>query len=115
MGASFEVPKLNVSWYANGGFPTTGQMFIAREAGPELVGTMNGRTAVANNDQIVEGIAQGVYDAVMSAIANNGVFQRIERNTRAAAEKELVISPSAELGRVNSKSAKMYDKARGYA
>ncbi len=115
LGASFEVPKLNVSWYANGGFPSTGQMFIAREAGPELVGTMNGRTAVANNDQIVEGIAQGVYDAVMSAIANNGVFQRIEQNTRAAAEKELVIAPSAELGRVNSKSAKMYDKARGYA
>lgn len=115
LGASFEVPKLNVSWYANGGYPEMGQLFIAREAGPELVGTMNGRTAVANNDQIVEGIAQGVYEAVMSAIANNGVFQRIERNTREAAEKELVISPSAELGRVNSKSAKMYDKARGYA
>lgn len=108
--AEISLPRL-----ANGGYVEQGQMFIARESGPELVGTMNGRTAVANNDQIVEGIAQGVYEAVMSAIANNGVFQRIERNTRAAAEKELVISPSAELGRVNSKSAKMYDKARGYA
>lgn len=117
------IPGVNISTistvslprFAEGGYPEMGQLFIANEAGPELVGTMNGRTAVANNDQIVEGIAQGVYDAVMSAIANNGVFQRIERNTRAAAEKELVISPSAELGRVNSKSAKMYDKARGYA
>ena len=45
---------------AQGGFPDMGQMFIAREAGPELVGTIGGRTAVANNDQIVEGISEGV-------------------------------------------------------
>ena len=43
-------------------------MFIAREAGPELVGTLNGRTAVANNDQIVESVSRGVYDAVMAAM-----------------------------------------------
>lgn len=46
--------------YAQGGFPPTGQMFIAREAGPEMVGSIGGRTAVANNDQIVEGISAGV-------------------------------------------------------
>jgi hypothetical protein len=55
--------------YAAGGFPPPGQMFIAREAGPELVGTMGGRTAVANNDQIVEGVASGVYEAVVAAMA----------------------------------------------
>lgn len=55
---------------ANGGFVDEGQLFIAREAGPELVGSMGGRTAVANNDQIVEGIRQGVYDAVVAANAN---------------------------------------------
>ena len=48
---------------AEGGFVTTGQMFIAREAGPEYVGTIGNRTAVANNDQIVEGISSGVYAA----------------------------------------------------
>ena len=48
---------------ATGGFPTEGQMFIAREAGPEYVGTIGNRTAVANNDQIVEGISSGVYAA----------------------------------------------------
>ena len=61
--------------YASGGFPTTGQMFIAREAGPELVGTIGGKTAVANNDQIIQGIAQGVYDAMVranSAISSDG-------------------------------------------
>ena len=58
--------------FASGGFPSEGQLFMAREAGPELVGTVGGRTAVANNDQIVEGIRQGVYDAVLAANANNG-------------------------------------------
>lgn len=57
---------------ADGGFPPVGQMFIAREAGPELVGTIGGRTAVANNDQIVEGIAEGVYGAVVAAMSNFG-------------------------------------------
>lgn len=58
-----------VSAYANGGFPTVGQLFLAREAGAELVGTIGGRTAVANNDQIVSGIAEannGVINAVMA-------------------------------------------------
>lgn len=51
---------------ATGGFLDTGQMFIAREAGPEMVGTIGNRTAVANNDQIVAGIASGVSAAMMS-------------------------------------------------
>ncbi len=50
--------------YATGGFPDSGQAFIARENGiPEMVGTIGRRTAVANNDQIVESIAVGVADA----------------------------------------------------
>ena len=47
-----------------------GEVFIAREAGPELVGTMNGHTAVANNDQIVSGIQSGVFNGMMSALSN---------------------------------------------
>lgn len=56
--------------FASGGFPTSGELFIANEAGPEMVGTMGGKTAVANNDQIVAGISQGVYNAVVSAMGN---------------------------------------------
>lgn len=56
--------------YASGGFPDVGEVFLSRENGPELVGTIGGRTAVANNDQIVEGIRQGVYDAVTAANSN---------------------------------------------
>ena len=58
--------------YASGGFPDAGQMFIARERGPELVGTIGNRTAVANNNQIIGGIAEaneGVVNAVY-AMAN---------------------------------------------
>ena len=49
--------------YATGGFPTTGQMFVAREAGPELVGTIGNKSAVVNNEQIVSSVARGVADA----------------------------------------------------
>ena len=49
-----------------------GSLFFASERGPELVGTMGGHTAVANNDQIVEGIRQGVYEAVSAAMSNGG-------------------------------------------
>lgn len=55
---------------AGGGFVDSGQLFVAREAGPEMVGTIGGRTAVANNDQIVEGIRQGVFEAVSAAMGN---------------------------------------------
>ena len=62
--------------FASGGFPSEGQLFVAREAGPEMVGAIGGRTAVANNDQIVEGIRQGVYDAVSAAMAQNNSDDR---------------------------------------
>lgn len=57
---------------ASGGFPSMGQMFIAREAGPELVGTIGSRSAVVNNDQIVESVSAGVYRAVKAAMGQNG-------------------------------------------
>jgi hypothetical protein len=70
--------------FATGGFPDEGQLFVAREAGPEMVGTIGGRTAVGSNDQIVEGIRQGVYDAVMAANGNgnNDVSVRVFLDSR---------------------------------
>ena len=56
---------------ASGGFPEQGQMFIAREAGAELVGNIGGRTAVMNNDQIVESVSAGVYQAVLAALGSS--------------------------------------------
>lgn len=62
----------DIDFRAGGGFPDTGQMFIAREAGPELVGRIGRRTAVANNDQIVQGIASAVRSAMIGANSPNG-------------------------------------------
>lgn len=66
----------NGSWkpvtaYAGGGTPTTGQFFLAREAGPELVGTIGGHTAVMNNNQIVSSVAAGVANAVAGVMAQS--------------------------------------------
>lgn len=66
------IPYINVEWYKNGGFPDVGEMFVAREAGPELVGKIGNKNAVANNDQIVEGISAGVYAAVVAAMRASG-------------------------------------------
>ena len=65
------VPKLKVAWsyYADGGFPVNGDMFIARESGPEMVGRIGSKTSVANNDQIVQGISAGVADANQELIS----------------------------------------------
>ena len=57
--------------FADGGFPDAGQLFVAREAGPELVGRMGNRSAVVNNDQIVAGVSEGVYRAVSAAFSEN--------------------------------------------
>ena len=57
------ISSVSIPMYATGGFPEQGQMFIAQEAGAEIVGTIGRKTAVANNDQIVSGIAGGVAEA----------------------------------------------------
>lgn len=69
------IPRL-----AEGGFVDSGQLFMARENGlTEMVGAIGNKAAVANNDQIVDGIRDGVYDAVVSAMSqsgnNNGGFE----------------------------------------
>lgn len=80
----FGINKGGAYWfrYAQGGFPDEGQLFVARESGPELVGTMNHRSVVANNDQIVSGIAGGVTMAnreVVAAINNlNNTVENID-------------------------------------
>jgi hypothetical protein len=58
-----------ISKYAAGGFPDTGQLFIANEAGPEMVGRIGNKTGVANKDQITTGIAQAVSGAMMPEVA----------------------------------------------
>lgn len=53
---------------ANGGMVDVGQLFIARESGPEMVGTIGHKTTVANNTQIVSAISLGVFNAMIKAM-----------------------------------------------
>lgn len=55
----------------NAGLPPVGQMFVAREKGPELVGTLGGHTAVMNNNQIVGSVSDGVARAVRSVLGTS--------------------------------------------
>lgn len=67
------ISQLSINGYESGGFPVSGEMFLARENGlPEMVGKIGNKTSVANNGQIIEGIKAGVYEAVMTANAQNG-------------------------------------------
>lgn len=64
--------------FATGGFPEDG-MFFANSS--ELVGKFtNGKTAVANNDQIVQGISSGVEQAITSSLS--GYLMGIQNNQR---------------------------------
>lgn len=83
----------HIPFFEDGGFPNEGQLFIAREAGAEMVGAMGRRTAVANNDQIVEGISAGV------SIANDGVIAAIYALLNVVEEKDMsVVIGDNEIG-----------------
>ena len=67
-----KIQELSIPRLANGGFVDEGQLFIANEAGPELVGKMNNHTAVANNDQITKGIEEASFQGMMKALMATG-------------------------------------------
>lgn len=93
---AFDIRLVNIPhipFFEDGGFPNEGQLFIAREAGAEMVGAMGRRTAVANNDQIVEGISAGV------SVANDGVIAAIYALLNVVEEKDMsVIIGDNEIG-----------------
>ena len=70
-GKTRNVGISEVAAYASGGFPATGSLFVANEAGPEMVGRIGNRNAVANTDQITDAIAGAVYEAIIAALTNN--------------------------------------------
>lgn len=102
------IREISLPRLAEGGFPDTGQMFIAREAGPEMVGTIGRRTAVANNTQIVDGIANGVAEANSE---QNTLLREQNTLLRALLEKNTTI----QIGnRVITDSVNIQRKANGY-
>lgn len=105
---SFSLPRFNLQWYAKGGFPEMGQLFIANEAGPEMVGKMGSRNAVANNNQIVDGIKNGVFEAVLDAFNASGILERDDSEKEVTLEFTLK-ADSETLYKVVRKGKKKYD------
>ena len=95
----------NIPGFASGGFPEAGQLFFANEgSAPEMVGLLGGRTAVATNADIVEGIERGVYNAVTSAMAG----QSGNRDIR-------VYLDGKEIGAASRKYERQMNRATGVA
>jgi hypothetical protein len=106
-----QLSKLLDIEFAKGGFPPMGDLFIANEAGPELVGSINGRTAVASNQEIT-----GISDAVRDTGETEAGLLR-EQNSLLrqllAKKNEVTLSPSAAAGRWVSQSQAAYARATG--
>ena len=96
-----------ISMYANGGFPETGELFMARENGiNEMVGKIGNRSTVANNDQIVEAVSAGVADGVMQAMM--AVMGGSQRNQAPVIENVFKVD-SETLYRMTQKGKAKYD------
>lgn len=94
--------------FAEGGFPDVGELFYARESGPELVGTIGGSPAVANNDQIIEGIRAGVADALAR---QNDILRQQNELLQQLLEKDQTVEVTASsmakaLNRKNQRDGK---------
>lgn len=98
--------------FASGGFPDEGQLFFARESGPELVGSLGGHTAVANNEQIIEGISRGVSDGQAE---QNALLRQQNEILRSilAKDNSVRFGASSALGRTVRQSLDMYDSMVG--
>ena len=99
--------SVSIPAYASGGFPEQGQMFIAREAGAEMVGNIGRRTAVANNDQIVASISGGVAEANEE---QNGLLREQNALLRAILEKDSGVYLD---GKNLANSVEKYQRERG--
>jgi len=112
VGITFTPIKGAYAEFASGGFPTVGEMFIARESGPEMVGTLSGKSAVANNDQIVAGISIGVANGQTE---QNSLLRQQNDYLRQILAKESTVrvEPSAGWGKFNRRSEEMYARNAG--
>lgn len=72
-------PQIN--YLAGGGIVQEGQLFVARERGPELVGSYGSKTGVLNNEQIVDAVSAGVYRAVVEAMGDQSTTVNIDGKT----------------------------------
>ena len=101
-------PKIDMRYLAKGGFVPSGDLFVANENGvAEYVGSMGGKAAVANNEQIIKGVSDGV----LRALKETGIAGDVK--TIAKKSNKVVFAPSEEAGRVMHQSMNMYNPTGG--
>lgn len=89
---SISVSGGSVRGFASGGYPETGELFMARENGiNEMVGRIGNRSAVANNDQIVEAIRAAVVQGI-NADEQNALLREQNALLRAILDKDMDVS-----------------------
>lgn len=108
LGLPTSIPTLKVEWYAEGGFPTPGSLFVAGEAGAEMLGTIGGRTAVASNGEIT-----GISDTIRATSSEEIQLLRQQNQLlQGILQKEFGIS-KGELYRSVRSSDNEYRKMTG--
>lgn len=93
LGLDFQLGNISfgrIPQYAAGGFPETGSLFIANEAGPELIGTMGGRTAVAPEKSITEGIEEAAYQGMRRALSEESISGMLSQLIEAVKEGKII-------------------------
>lgn len=95
---------------AGGGAFSTGQMFIAREAGPELVGRIGRSTAVMNNNQIVSSVAAGVASANAQ---QNSILSQILSAVQSGDAQVILQVDSTKLGEASIRSINKVQRMNG--
>lgn len=105
---SFSTPSFSLNWYAKGGFPDAGEMFVARERGPEMVGRIGNKNAVANNNQIVDAIRAGVFEAMVNALESFSGDKNQNTDVHIYLEGD-----SKKLFKVIRKEGQQYQKSTG--
>lgn len=101
-------PVYKATWRAKGGFPNMGELFVANEAGPEMIGKMGSKNVVANNLQITEGIKAAVVDGMMEvAMATGGNSDNSVPyviNMRVVTDDDETLARRVERGRMKRES-----------
>ena len=107
-----ESAKISFAKFAEGGFPDKGDIFIANERQAELVGSINGRTSVANQEEIISGIQRGVSEANLE---QNALLRQQNALLQSILEKDTSVrfGASAALGRTVRQSLDMYSGVVG--
>ena len=97
-GDSFTFSASTAKGYARGGLPPVGQIFVANERGPELVGQIGGQSFVANQNQVVDLLDRKLGDAKANPI--NATFV-IQVGSREVAKQ--VINDLQDMAKTNGK------------